>query len=82
MPCQRERLAGAWPPEKKQRAVHTLNIKGVTRRGVWIRIYHTVFDVDTNLGPAFLYPPGADRAAKLNTQEREFYVGRTYGETA
>jgi hypothetical protein len=57
-------LAGTWPPEK-QRAIRILDVKGVTRRGVWIRIYHSVYEVDTNLGPGFLYPPGADRAAKL-----------------
>jgi len=56
--------AGTWPPEK-QRAIRILDVKGVTRRGVWIRIYHSVYEVDTNLGPGFLYPPGADRAAKL-----------------
>jgi hypothetical protein len=58
-------LTGSWPPVKKQPVVHLLDIKGVTRRGVWIRIYHSVFVVDTNLGPAYLYPPGHDRRAKL-----------------
>jgi hypothetical protein len=58
-------LSGSWPPKKKLPAVRVLKINGVTKRGVWIGIYHRVFDVDTNLGPAFLYPPGADRAGKL-----------------
>ncbi len=57
-------LVGSWPPEK-HRAIRILDIKGVTRRGVWIRIYHSVYEVETNLGPGFLYPPGTDRAAKL-----------------
>lgn len=57
-------LAGSWPPER-QRAIRILDIKGVTRRGVWIRIYHSVYEVDTNLGPGSRYPPGADRAATL-----------------
>lgn len=57
-------LAGSWPPEK-HRAIRILNIKGVTRRGVWIKIYHSVYEVETNFGPGFLYPPGADRTAKL-----------------
>lgn len=60
--CLERWMAGTWPP---QRAVRVLDIKGVTRRGVWIRIYHRVFDVDTNLGPAFLYPPAPDRRAQL-----------------
>jgi hypothetical protein len=58
-------LAGAWPPMKQQPVVHILAITGVTRRGVWIRIYNSVFVVDTNLGPAYLYPPGHDRRARL-----------------
>lgn len=57
-------VAGSWPPAR-QRAVRILDIKGVTRRGVWIRIYHSVYEVETNLGPGYLYPPGADRTAKL-----------------
>lgn len=63
--CLDRWLTGSWPPEKKQRAVTVLDIKGVTRRGAWIRIYHKVFDVETNLGPAFLYPPDAARTARL-----------------
>lgn len=69
-------LAGSWPPEK-HRAIRILDIKGVTRRGVWIRIYHSVYEVETNLGPGFLYPPGADRAAKLILKsERSMSAGR------
>jgi len=45
--------------------VRILAIKGITRRGVWISVYHQVYDVESNLGPAFLYPPDGDRAAKL-----------------
>jgi len=56
-------LAGSWPP--KQRAARILDIKGVTRRSVWIGVHSGVYEVDSNLGPAYLYPPGADRAAKL-----------------
>lgn len=69
-------LAGSWPPEK-HRAIRILDIKGVTRRGGWIRIYHSVYEVETNLGPGFLYPPGADRAAKLILKsERSMSAGR------
>lgn len=57
-------VGGSWPPVR-QRAIRILDIKGVTRRGVWIRIYHSVYEVDTNLGPGYLYPPAADRTAKL-----------------
>lgn len=62
--CLDSWLAGSWPPEKR-RAIRILDIKGVTRRGVWIRIFHSVYEVDTNVGPGFLYPPGADRSGKL-----------------
>jgi hypothetical protein len=55
-------ISGSWPPE---RAIRVLRITGVTRRGVWIRMYHSVYEVDTNLGPGFLYPPDAHRAAQL-----------------
>lgn len=69
-------LAGSWRPER-HRAIRILDIKGVTRRGVWIRIYHNVYEVDTSLGPGFLYPPGADRAATLILKsESSMSVGR------
>lgn len=55
-------LVGSWPPE---RAIRILDVKGVMRLGVWLRIYHNVYEVDTNLGLGFLYPPSADRSAKL-----------------
>jgi len=58
-------LAGGWPASSKKPAVRILNIKGVTTRAVWIRIYHAVFDVETNLGPAYLYPPDAEGCARL-----------------
>ena len=54
-------ISGSWPPE---RAIRILNITGVTRRSVW-RARYRVYEVDTNLGPGFLYPPDAHRAAKL-----------------
>jgi len=48
-----------------------------TQRGIWIRIYHDVFDVVTTLGPAHLYPPGKDGYAKLVLKaERSFSEGR------
>ena len=55
-------LSGKWPSEK---SVRILDIKGVIRRDVWKGVYHCVFDVDTNLGPGYLYLPNADRTAKL-----------------
>lgn len=41
------------------------SVVGVTRRAIWIRTYHCVYDVITNLGPAYLYPPDAEGDAKL-----------------
>lgn len=58
-------LSGSWPPKKKQATVRILEVKSLTRRGIWIRIYHTVYDVETNLGPAFMYPPNAAHIARL-----------------
>jgi hypothetical protein len=29
------------------------------------RIYHSVYDIETTLGPAYLYPPQEDGSAKL-----------------
>ena len=57
-------LAGTWPtPRKEMLRIH--DIRGVTKRGVWIRIFHAVYDVDTNLGPGYLYPPDANGSAKF-----------------
>jgi len=54
-------ISGSWPPE---RAIRIVNITGVTRWGPW-RTRHRVYEVDTNLGPGFLYPPDTNHAAKL-----------------
>ena len=45
--------------------VRILAVTGVAKRGVWIGIYRTVFVVDTNLGSAYMGPPGSDRRATL-----------------
>ena len=58
-------LDGTWHPTEKEPAVRILDIKGIKEYGVWIRVYRSLFDVDTNFGPAYLYPPDADRSAKL-----------------
>lgn len=63
--CLEGWVAGSWPPKGRQPAAHILAITGVTQRGIWIRTYHSVFIAETNLGPAYLYPPGADRSARL-----------------
>ena len=56
-----ERLASrAQPP-----MLTMLEVRGVTRRGIWIRIYHSVYVIETTLGSAYLYPPQEDGAAKL-----------------
>jgi hypothetical protein len=61
--CLKGWVAGSWPPKKP--APRILAVTGVMRRGIWIRVYHSVFLVETSLGPAYLYPPGADRSARL-----------------
>jgi len=42
-----------------------LKVVGVMRRGVWIRIYHDVYRVETNLEDAYMYPPDQDGYAKV-----------------
>lgn len=70
-------LSGSWPPKKKQAALRLLEVKGLTQRGVWTRVYHKVFDVDTNLGPAFMYPPNAEHIARVVMKtERAMSPGR------
>lgn len=51
--------------DSAQSELRVLSIKGVTLRGVWIRIYHSVYEVETNEGPAYLYPPDANRVARI-----------------
>lgn len=55
-------LAEKWPPEP---IVRILGVTGVTRRAIWFHIHHPVFAVETNRGPAYLYPPDANRWARL-----------------
>jgi len=67
-------ISGSWPPK---RAIRILNVRGVTRRGVWIRMYHSVYEVDTNLGPGYLYPPDTNRTAKfILNSESSMSAGR------
>jgi hypothetical protein len=63
--CLQGWIAGTWPPEKKLPPVRVLAVNGVTTRGVWIRVHHVVYDVETSLGPGYLYPPGPDNMANL-----------------
>lgn len=63
--CLDRWLNGQWLSLKKMPVVRILAVTGVAKRGVWIGIYRTVFVVDTNLGPAYLGPPGSDRRATL-----------------
>ena len=58
-------LAGNWPTPKKEPKVQILDVRGITKRAVWIRIFHAVYEVDTNLGLGYLYPPDADGYAKV-----------------
>lgn len=54
--------AGTWPTIPTLRI---LRVVGVTRRGVWIRIYHDVYKVETNRGAAYMYPPDKEGHAKV-----------------
>lgn len=54
--------AGTWPTIPNLRV---LRVVGVTRRGVWIRIYHDVYKVETTRGAAYMYPPDQDGHAKV-----------------
>lgn len=54
--------AGTWPTMPNLRV---LRVVGVTRRGVWIRIYHDVYKVVTTRGAAYMYPPDQDGHAKV-----------------
>lgn len=75
--CLEQFARGDLPPYLRPPKIRILNVKGVTRRNIWIRISHVVFDVDTNLGPAFLYPPSSDRDARLVLKsERSMSQGR------
>lgn len=58
-------LSGDWPPGTKTKKLVVRNVNGVTKRGVWIRIYHCVYLVNTNLGPAYMYEPDVDGHAKV-----------------
>jgi hypothetical protein len=60
--CLDRWLKGAWPPVAQ---LKILEVRGVTRRGIWIRIYESAYDIETNLGPAYLYPPREDGYATL-----------------
>ena len=49
----------------KPRYIEIESVIGVVKRPIWIRIYHSVYEVMTNFGPAYLYPPDLDGSAKL-----------------
>lgn len=55
-------VMGTWPTVP---ALSILKIVGVTRRGIWIRIYHDVYKVVTNCGAAYMYPPDKDGYATV-----------------
>ena len=60
-----QRLESNYSPAEGSQEVKILEVKGVAKIGVWIRTYRAVYEVLTNLGPAFMYPPLADGYAKL-----------------
>lgn len=55
-------VMGTWPSLP---VLRILKIVGVTRRGIWIKIYHDVYKVVTNCGAAYMYPPDKDGYATV-----------------
>lgn len=55
--------SGDWPSTPK--APKVLEITGVMKRGVWIRIYHAVYVANTTTGKAYIYPPNESGYSKL-----------------
>lgn len=55
-------VMGTWPSIP---VLRILKIVGVTRRGIWIKIYHDVYKVVTNCGAAYMYPPDKDGYATV-----------------
>lgn len=60
--CLDEWAAGTWPIVPTLRI---LRVVGVTRYGVWIRMYHDVYKVETNQGAAYMYQPDRDGRVKV-----------------
>lgn len=55
-------LIGTWP---RRSEVRVLDVSAIARRGIWFGVVHLGYAVRTNRGPAFMYPPKADRTAGL-----------------
>jgi hypothetical protein len=60
--CLDDWLTGTWPNVP---SIKILKIQGVTRRGIWIKIFHSVYEVETNLGLAYMYPPAENGFSKV-----------------
>lgn len=56
---------GTWPAKNRQAAVKVLAVKSLARRAVWKGVYHAVYEVETSLGPAFMYPPDSGQVSRL-----------------
>ena len=56
---------GEWPRRPKVPRTLIKDVVGITKRGIWIRMYHTVYDVTTSRGDAYLYRLEDDGTAKL-----------------
>lgn len=54
--CLKGWLDGTWPPRRKPPLVRVLSIVGRAERPVWRGVVHHGLLVETNRGPAFLYP--------------------------
>lgn len=63
--CPRSMTPSLLLGEVFQQPVRVQAVKGITKRGVWIRVYHAVYEVETNLGPAYMYPPNDEHMARI-----------------
>lgn len=71
-------LSERWPKAKKLPHIRVLEVKGAVKRGVWIRIYRPAYDVETNLGPAYLSPPTENGCAQVQLKaDSSLNGGRT-----
>lgn len=63
--CLKGWLNGTWPPRSKPVFVRVLSIVGPAKRPVWRGIDHHGLLVETNRGPAFLYPEHQDGLTRV-----------------
>lgn len=68
--CLMEWVEGKWPkPKRMPPPPKILGINGVIKRGVWVHVYHAVYDVETTAGPGYLDPPKEGARASLHLKQ-------------